>query len=493
MSNRAIIFDNTTTAESIKADIVVIGGGGAGLTAAVAAAEAGVKNITVLEKTPDPGGNASLCHGIFAVGSPVQKRHGFNITADEVYKDSIDTAKGKINPRLIRNFINKSLDMLRWLEDKGLKFEHLSAMTGVSPGVSGGLPMHMFEAKLDRDMAIGRRLVETLVLECRKHNVQILCETTARKILTDDEKLWVLAVEKGKELRFNCKSVIIAAGGFGGNKEMLNKYFPGYGDIYRNSVPQVTGDGLTMAEEAGAAIDDEIGIILIGPHHYPWSMSLNLLLRRPHVLLVNKKGERYTGGGSGGGGALSRQPDKICYALLDSALLKDMLQKREIMGGERDMGDNGAWFDVLMNNFQRESTEGKTKIANTLEELAEYIGAKPEVLKATVERYNSFCDKGYDEDFLKDKQFLIPLRTPPFYAVLGRQGFDSTLGGIKINHNMEVLNKEDNPIRGLYAVGDNAGGWVSRDYTPHYPGTALAFAIYSGYIAGLNAAKEVLK
>jgi fumarate reductase flavoprotein subunit len=146
-----------------------------------------------------------------------------------------------------------------------------------------------------------------------------------------------------------------------------------------------------------------------------------------------------------------------------------------------------------MNDFKRELAGGQTKIANTLDELAKYIGAKPEVLIATIERYNAYCDKEYDEEFLKDKQFLIPLRTPPFYAVLGRQGFDSTLGGIKVNHNLEVINEEDNPIKGLYAVGDNAGGWVSRDYTPHYPGTALAFAIYSGYIAGTNAAKDVLK
>ena len=145
----------------------------------------------------------------------------------------------------------------------------------------------------------------------------------------------------------------------------------------------------------------------------------------------------------------------------------------------------------MIDDFQKESAEGKAQISDTLDGIAEYIGTKPEVLKTTVERYNAFCDKGYDEDFLKDKEFLVPLRTPPYYAVLGRQGFDSTLGGIRINEHMEVISKDYNPIRGIYAVGDNAGGWVSRDYTPDYPGTALAFAVYSGYIAGVNAAKLV--
>jgi fumarate reductase flavoprotein subunit len=488
----------TVKTEELKADIVVIGGGGAGLTAAIAAAEAGAKSVIVLEKTPNPGGNASISHGIFAAGSPAQKRLGIHVSADEVFQDEMEESRGRINPRLVRAFINKSGDMLQWLEDKGLKFEHIITLGGIEAFEGGGgapKVFHMFNAELDSDKAIGRRLVETLTKGCQDLGVRLLCETAARKILTDEKGKvnGVLAATKGKTLKITTKSVIIAAGGFGGNKDMLNKYFPSHGDIFCNSVPQVTGDGLIMAEEVGAIIENEVGIILIGPHHYPWARSLNLLLRRPHMMLVNKNGERYIGSGrSGGSNALSRQPGKVCYALLDADLLRDTIQKREVLStAEKDMGDNGTWIDELENDLQKESAEGKAKIADTWDEIAEYIGAKPEVLKATVERYNSFCDKGYDEDFLKDKEFLLPLRTPPYYAILGRQGFDSTLGGIMINHHMEVISKQDSPIGGLYAVGDNAGGWVSRDYTPRYPGFALAFALYSGYIAGKNASEYV--
>lgn len=486
--------------DSLNADIVVIGGGGAGLAAAVAAAEAGAKKVIVLEKTPEPGGNACICHGIFAAESPAQQRLGIQVSPDDVFEDELEESRGRIDPRLIRTFINKSGDMLQWLENKGLVFEHIITLGGVATFKAGqGAPLvfHQFDRVLDKDKSIGPKLVETLTQECRERGVELLCEAPAKKIITDKNGNvnGVMTGLKDRELEITAKSVIIAAGGFGGNQEMLAKYFPDTFDskseIFGNSVPQVTGDGLLMAGEAGAVIENEIGIILIGPHHYPWARSLNLLLRRPQVMLVNKNGERYIGSALGGGSnALSRQPGKVCYALLDSDLLRDMIQKRECLSlAEKNMGDDGTWFDELEDAFRQESVTGTAKVADTLDGIAGYIGAKPEVLKATVERYNSFCRQGYDEDFLKDKEFLLPLRTPPYYAILGRQGFDSTLGGIKINHRMEVIGKRDTPIGGLYAAGDNAGGWVTRDYTPKYPGFALAFAIYSGYTAGVNAAK----
>jgi fumarate reductase flavoprotein subunit len=113
----------------------------------------------------------------------------------------------------------------------------------------------------------------------------------------------------------------------------------------------------------------------------------------------------------------------------------------------------------------------------------------PKTLGATVEKYNLFCDAGYDEEFLKEPTFLLPLRTPPFYAVLGRQGFDTTVGGIKVNHHMQVINKQNMPIRGLYATGDCAGGWEFANYNLKHPGSAMTFALCSGYLAGEHAAK----
>ncbi len=485
-----------SNAENLQADILVIGGGGAGLTAAIAAAEAGAKNIIVLEKAPSLGGNAGISHGIFAVESPAQKRLGIKISGDEVFKEKMESANWRVDPRLVRVIINKSGDIIRWLEEEGLKFNSILefVVEGEGPKV-----FHMLGAGASG--AVGHGLAETLIKGCQDRGVQLLCETAARKILIDEkgEVNGVLATTKDKELKITAKSVIIATGGFGENKEMINKYFPSHGDIFCNSLPQMTGDGILMAAEAGAVIGDQLAILLIGPQHYQGAGSLDILVRRPEVILVNKNGERYVDESLGlhhmdmASNCLSRQPGKICYALIDSKVKRDMIQKREVLSGiEGQKGNNGAWMDELENDFQSDAAEGTAKVADSWEEIAEWMGAKPEALRATVEQYSSFCDKGYDADFLKEERYLLPLRTPPYYAVLGRQGCDTTVGGIKINHRMEVINKQDSLISGLYAVGDNASGWEFIDYSFRSAGAALCFALCSGYIAGENAAKYVL-
>jgi fumarate reductase flavoprotein subunit len=162
-----------------------------------------------------------------------------------------------------------------------------------------------------------------------------------------------------------------------------------------------------------------------------------------------------------------------------------------LTGWEKDAGEDGAWLDDLENELQEGVAKGTVKISHLWDEIAEWIGVKPEVLKTTVEQYNSFCDKSYDADFLKDKEFLLPLRTPPYYAVVGAQGYDTTLGGIKIDHRMEVVGKQGNLISGLFAAGDNASGWDYASYNFGHPGSALCFALCSGFIAGENAAKHV--
>jgi len=262
----------------------------------------------------------------------------------------------------------------------------------------------------------------------------------------------------------------------------------------------MTGDGLVMAEEVGAVIDSNMVLLLTGPHHYPWSHCLSLLVRRPDILLVNKNGERYCDETTfldyhtEAGNILSRQPDKICYGLLDSKIKEDMISKKEVISGmEREAGGAGAWFGDLDKELEANVASGTVKKADTLETLAGQIGADPKVLVDTVARYNSFCDDGKDGDFLKEKKFLLPLRTSPFYAVLGRQGFDTTLGGIRINHRMEVLGRQERPIQGLYATGDCASGWEFANYNLRHPGCAMTFALVSGYFAGQNAASTIGK
>lgn len=486
-----MIADHT----NLQTDIAIVGAGGAGLTAGAAALESGAKNITILEKAVSAGGNTAQAAGMFAVNSLAQKRMGIHISADEIFNEKMRYANWRIDPRLVRACVDKSGEMIEWLGKKGMKFENIIEFVREGDG-----PKVFHSSSPGPSGFVGKKIIETLAEECREKGVQVLCETSARKLLADDDKsiAGVLAVSKGKEIRIDTPTVILATGGFGGNRELMNRYFPGNADTFTKNYPEMTGDAIVMAEELNAEIDDNILLLVTGPHHYPESHCLTLLVRRPDVLLVNKNGARYCDETlflnyhTEAGNILNRQPDKICYALLDSRIKKNMIQKREIISGfEREAGGNGAWLDDLEKELATDVKGGTVFKADSWEEMAESLSVPPEVLKNTIERYNASCDAAYDEEFTKEKRFLLPLRESPFYAVLGKQGFDCTIGGIKINHRMEVINRQGRPIRGLYATGDCASNWESRNYNLRHPGSALTFALCSGYFAGQNATAYV--
>lgn len=477
-------------AEYLSTDIVVIGGGGSGLMSAIAAVDVGAKNILVLEKASKLGGNTSVSHGIFAINSPAQKRLGIkNVDVDEVFRDKMAYVNWRVNARLVRTIIDRSADMIQWLENRGLRFNYVIQFI---PEGDGPRTFHKYNSDLGG--AIGEHLVETLTKECQKKGINFILDTTVKKILVDHGEVTGVVAAKGThEIRIIAKSVIIATGGFGANKELLNKYFPFHGDVNGISLPQMTGDGLLMAEEAGAFIENQMAILLTGPGNM--ETGAGLLFRRPEMVFINILGERFVDESLGlryvdaMGSSLSRQPGKNCWLLTDSSIVREIIQKRDMLTGlEKDMGQNGIWLDNLENSLERDSAAKKIKKANEWDEIAGWIGTRPEVLKNTIAQYNSYCEEGHDMDFLKNKAYLKSLLTPPFYAIQGLQSFDTTLGGIRINHRTEVLNRQDEWIRGLYAVGDNATGCESVSYNHKYPGSALAFALISGQIAGENSA-----
>jgi fumarate reductase flavoprotein subunit len=139
------------------------------------------------------------------------------------------------------------------------------------------------------------------------------------------------------------------------------------------------------------------------------------------------------------------------------------------------------------------TVNGGVKSSFSWSEIAEWIGAPPDVVRATVDEYNAFCDRGHDEIFAKDRQYLSPLRVPPYYAIRCYSAFLGTIGGIRINHYMEVLNRADDPIKGLYAAGVDTGGWESDSYNCILSGSTFGFAINSGRIAGEKAARYALR
>ena len=136
--------------------------------------------------------------------------------------------------------------------------------------------------------------------------------------------------------------------------------------------------------------------------------------------------------------------------------------------------------------------KGLAKISDSWDEIARWMGVSPETLNTTIDEYNSFCDKGRDDIFLKNPSVLFDLRTPPYYAIKCVMRIHCTCGGIKIIHHMEVLDKEYMPIPGLYATGIEAGGWVTETYDRAFlGGSGLGFPVNSGRIAGENAVEYV--
>jgi len=477
--------------ESLIPEVLVIGGGGTGLAAAVTAAEKGAK-VIVLEKRGAPGGNTAMAIGLLAADSAVQKRMSISAPKDEVFKAAMNYSHWRINPRIFRAFVEKSGDTIQWLEEKGLKFNEIPSMY---PG-QVFRTWHCAEAS----RGTGALLIKLFRKQCDDLGVRLLTGCPVKKILTSEKRevTGILAEMKGQELKIAAKSVIIATGGYGGNKTLLKKYFPAYHDnMCYIGVPHVTGDGLLMAIEIGAATEG-LGTLMLHPHCYPGPVHINAVAAQPLLVWVNKNGERFTDETitfhyTECGNAVNRQPNKTVYTLFDEKIKNRIMEEGILTLGLRETGVwAGAKLTNLGKELQLEGKKGGVKISGSWDGIAKWMGVAPQVLKATIEEYNLFCDRGYDAVFAKDRRYLQALRTPPYYAIRCYLSFLTTLGGIKINQHMEVLNNQDNPIPGLYAGGDTTGGWESDTYCMSLAGSAFGFAINSGRIAGENAAKYVL-
>ena len=463
-------------------DVAVIGAGGSGLAAAIAAAEKGAKTI-VIEKRHGAGGDTALAGGLFAAESPALKRLKNDSNADELIKRALNYAHWKTNPRIVRAFIKKSGDTIGWLEKMGVKFFEVAEYFPAQ----GPRIMHLPEG-------MGAGLMKILLAKSRAMGVVLLRDTAVTKIATDrnGKAAGVNAKEQRKEITVSSKCVIVAAGGYAGNRDLLKKYYSQYTeDLHLVGLPH-QGDGLLMAMDAGAATEGLGTLLLRGPY-FRGSNQVLTVATEPVTIWVNKRGERFIDEAMGfnwpeAANALNRQPEKVSFTLFDEAIKREFMTAGPIKGYRNPPLKP---LEKLEHQLRSEAAKNSAKIADSLDEIADWIGAEQNVLKKTIDEYNHSCRQGYDDLFLKQRRFLAPLATPPYYALRCCQGFLGTIGGIRINHHMEVLNQQDKPIPGLYAVGSCTGGWESETYCLELSGSAFGFAINSGRIAGENAVRYV--
>lgn len=478
----------------MEADVVVIGGGGAGLTAAMAAAEKGA-SVIVLEKHA-LGGSSAMAFGIFGAESPVQKRMGIDCSRDACFKQAMEFANWRINPRIMRAFVDKSGDTIRWLEEKSVKFV-LDTYSGVA---EGPFTFHL-------PSGFGVKLIEALARNCRELGVHLLVRTPARKILTSStgEIAGVLARTGKEEFVIKTRSVIIATGGFGGNKRLLKKYCPEYVDNMMCIGQLNRGDGLAMATEIGADTEGLGYLMLSGPLYFHGvngtiGIQPDIIQFSPHsaamsasAIRVNKKGQRFVDESVSpyiAAHAVVRQPEGFAYSIVDIELIRNMAIPQFTPPGdeEEEHVSSGP------RRFTKEEAANHRdfmKTADSLDEIAEWIGAEPKVLKTTVDEYNIHCEQGRDPIFSKEQKYLKPLSTPPYCAIRWHVTFPTTTGGIMINERMEVLDKQHDPIPGVYAAGVDTGGWETETYCIGLTGHAYGYAVNSGRIAGENAAEYV--
>jgi fumarate reductase flavoprotein subunit len=392
----------------------------------------------------------------------------------------------KIDPKIVRAFVDKSGDTIQWLEEKGLKFEDV---------------LHYYPNQVPRVFHVpegrGVGLVKLLVKKCEDMGVRLFYETAAKKILTSErgKVTGVLAATKEKEFRILGKSVILGTGGYSGNRELLKKYYADYTeDLCLHGTPNM-GDGLLMATEIGAATEG-LGILHLRGPRFAGSSYIAVVAEEPNTIWVNKRGERFIDEAIAyywpeAGNALNRQPGKMSYTLFDEEIKKGFMEQGVIKGVAHF--PTGTKMAELEKELRLHLDKGTIKISDSWEEIAKWIGAPPRVLKRTIDEYNSFCDQRYDAMFMKDPRCLQPLLSSPYYAIKCFQSFHGTIGGIKINHHMEVLDRQDRPIPGLYAGGIDTGGWESDTYCITLSGSAFGFALNSGRIAGENASHYLFK
>lgn len=446
-----------TPTNAIDTDVLVIGGGAAGLAAAIEAAEEGV-SVMLIEKLPMLGGSTLLSGGImYGAQTPTQKRAGVEEKWEDLAAYWIEMANGNVDKDIINYIAEHSGETFEWLESQGVEFSEKLSAQGISPALRG------HTTKEGR----GFGFIKPLTTVAEENGVEILLNTAATKLIVSDGVV-VGAEAEGKDGKFtiNAKSVVIATGGYDKNPEVVAEYSP----VAKGQISYVAagnkGDGLLMAKEVGADIVSNNGVIGFRgvAEKYPYTTPLGGLVFYPN-LFVDQKGERFMN------------------ELNHYAIMYDDMMKTGSTEFYSIFDKNSPAVETLETGIE----EGYVFKGESFEELAKEIGIPAEAFAASVKRYNDLAIKGVDEDF--GKAAIAPIEEGLVYALKVSPATLGTFGGPRINLQGEVLNKEGQAIKGLYAAGEVANGQL---FDTIYPasGSSITMSFTLGRIAGSEAAKS---
>ena len=500
---------STTKAKDIEetVDVVVVGAGGAGMTAAITATDAG-KKVIVVESQPIAGGNSvRSTGGMNAAKTPYQDKNEFAeaagvektlATAAEKFADNetitalaatvksqweayqanpqgyfdsvelmeLDTligGKGKNNPELVKALAENSAAAIEWLASIGADVKNVGAF--------GGASVKRIHRPVNTDgkvTAVGAYIVPILEKNLQDRNVQFLFDTTANEIIMKDGKAaGIKATGKdGNKVTINAKSVVIATGGFGANAEMVEKYKPELKGFATTNAEGAQGQGIDMATAVGAATVDMDQIQIHPTVHIEEDGNAHLItegLRGDGAILVNAEGKRFYDEVSTRdkvSAAIIAQPEKSAWLVVDQS----MVDKSAVIAGY--------------------IKSGYTVTGATYEELAKAMGVDEATFVSTMNTWNQAVEAKSDAEFGRTS-FANPLTAAPYYAIKITPAVHHTMGGIVINPKAEVLNEKGEVISGLFAAGEVTGGVHGAN---RLGGNAVADFTVFGRIAGQSAA-----
>lgn len=500
----AVEKDAAAEDSTVDADVVVVGAGGAGMTAAITAAAEG-KSVVILESQSMVGGNSVRATGGMNAGKTVyQDENEFGEsagvektlkTAAEKYADNetitalaktvseqwaayqadptgyfdsvelmeLDTmigGKGINDPELVETLCANSADAIDWLDEHGITLHNVSSFGGASVK-----RIHRPVNAEGKTVSVGSYMIPLLEENCEKAGVKMMLDTTATEILTDANGAAVgvkATGASGETVTVNAKAVVLATGGFGANLDMVVKYKPELKGFMTTNAPGIQGQGIEMAEAIGAATVDMDQIQIHPTVEANTAALITEGLRGDGAILINEEGQRF----------------------IDEVGTRDVVSAAEI-------AQTGSYSWLVVDQAMADASsviqgyikKGYTVTGATYEELGKAMGVDAAAFAETMEKWNGYVEAKNDPDFGRTS-FANPLNTAPYYAVKVTAGVHHTMGGLKINANTEVLNEKGEVIPGLFAAGEVTGGVHGAN---RLGGNAVADFTVFGRIAGAAA------
>ena len=443
-----------------KYDIVIIGAGGAGMTAALEAKAKGM-NPVIFEKMPVAGGNTlKSSSGANASETKFQKEQGIKDSNDLFYEETLKGGKDTNDKDLLRFFVDSSASAIDWLDSKGIKLNNLT--------ITGGMSIKRTHRPEDGS-AVGQYLVNGLIKNVQEQDIPLFVNAEVKEITEKDGKINGVKVifNEKDEKTISAGAVIVATGGYGANMDMISQFRPDLANIVTTNQEGTTGDGIKMIEKLGGTTVDMDQIQVHPTVQQEKSYLIGEAVRGEGAILVSSKGSRFVnelGTRDAVTAAINSLSEKSAFLVFDSGVKSRAKAIEQYI----EMG-----FVI----------EG-----DSIEALAKKMNVPADQLKKTLNTWNNSVKNKKDAEFGRTTGMDNDLSAGPFYAIKIAPGIHYSMGGVKINANSEVLTKDGKVIPGLYAAGEVTGGLHGNN---RIGGNSVIDIVIFGRQAGVKSAEYV--